>query len=110
MRSVARAKDSVVVLAVLCILGPGPARAESFENAPISCGSLTQFKGCTATFDGRRLRIDYTHPEGRHAVVIYRKCLASTSEINCIDGEWQAAGGSGPIGSRSLGLRNGLPF
>jgi hypothetical protein len=100
------------VLAFVAWVSPSVAQAtaHTFENAPISCGLRSQYKGCTATFDGRTLSVNYAHPEGKHTLAVYRGCVAGPDLIQCDVGEWRSAVGAGPLGSRSIGLRNGLPF
>jgi hypothetical protein len=100
---------SALIMAAAALFAP-PAAANTFEGAPISCGLRSQYKGCTATFDGRTLSVNYAHPEGKHTMAVYRGCVAEPDLIRCDAGEWRSAVGAGPLGSRSIGLRNGLPF
>ncbi len=97
-------------LAALALIGIVPALAHSFRDAPISCGKGSQFKGCTASFDGSRLRISYTLSGGGKSVAVYSQCAASSDEIHCMVGRWESEAGGGQLGLRSIGLRNGLPI
>jgi hypothetical protein len=105
-------REKVGVLAGFFLLVPGlvPVLAQSFVDAPISCGQRSPYKSCTAAFDGWTLTISHKHPEGKHSVATYRRCFIDVIGINCAVGEWRSEGGNGPLGGRSIGLRNGLPF
>ncbi len=82
----------------------------TFTDAPISCGSLLQFKGCTAAFDGQTLRVTYTPPEGKPSHAIYKYCTSTPVIIHCPEGQWQSERGTIPLGARSLGLRDNKPY
>ncbi len=90
---------------------PGPALANpTFTDAPISCGSLIQFKGCTAAFDGQTLRLTFTPPEGKPSHAVYKHCTSTPIIIHCPEGQWQSERGSTPLGARSIGLRDNKPY
>jgi hypothetical protein len=91
-------------------LGLSPAHAQSFVDAPISCGQNSMFTNCTAAFDGWTLRISHNRPDGKNSVAVYRRCFVDPVGIHCAVGEWQSASGNGPLGGRRIGLRNGMPF
>ncbi len=97
-------------LAAVAMIGIVPALAHSFRDAPIPCGKGSQFKGCTASYDGSRLRISYTLSGGGKSVAVYSQCAASSEEIHCMVGRWESEVGGGQLGLRSIGLRNGLPI
>ncbi len=82
----------------------------TFVDAPISCGSLIQFKGCTAAFDGETLRVTYTPPEGKPSHAVYKFCTATPLIIHCPQGQWQSERGTIPLGARSLGLKDNKPY
>jgi len=92
------------------ILAPAAASAQTFAEAPISCGAMVQYKGCTADFDGRTLRVTYTPPEGKPSFAVYTHCTATAQIIHCAVGKWQSEVGSVQLGARSIGLRDNLPF
>ncbi len=99
-----------VVFAVM-MLGPAAVQAQpAFSDAPISCGSLIQFKGCTAAFDGQTLRLTYTPPEGKPSQAIYRHCTSTPIIIHCPEGQWHSDRGTIPLGARSIGLRDNKPY
>jgi hypothetical protein len=100
----------LAILAMWSSLAAAPAAAQSFADAPVSCGSLIQYKTCTAAFDGQTLRVTHAPPEGKPTLAIYRHCVATSAMIHCPVGRWESDGASTPLGARSLGLRNGLPF
>jgi hypothetical protein len=100
------AASALCAVSMICL----PAASQTFQDAPIPCGTGTPYKSCTASFDGRHLRVHYRHPEGKDSVATYRKCHSGPSEIHCVEGEWSSDSGKGPIGARSIGLRDGLPF
>ena len=86
------------------------ASAQNFSDAPISCGSMIQFKGCTAAFDGQTLRLTFTPPEGKPSLAIYRHCVSTPIIIHCPGGHWQSELGAVPLGARSIGLRDQKPY
>jgi hypothetical protein len=98
------------VLVALSGLAALSARAQTFGDAPISCGTMVQFKGCTAAFDGQKLLVTYINPDGKKFVAVYKHCVADLIGIRCPEGRWQADDMAGKLGARSIGLRNGLPF
>jgi hypothetical protein len=92
-------------------LAPAAALANPvFNDAPIPCGGMTQFKGCSAAFDGQTLRITYTPNEGKPSHAIYKYCVSTSQMIHCPAGYWESARGSVPLGARSLGLRDNKPY
>ncbi len=92
-------------------LAPASALANpTFTDAPIPCGSMIQFKGCTAAFDGQTLRLTYTPPEGKPSLAIYKHCTSTPIIIHCPEGQWQSERGTIPLGARSLGLRDNKPY
>jgi hypothetical protein len=110
MFSISELKAVLARLAALALLGILPAWANSFIDAPISCGRGSQYKACVASFDGSRLRIAYTHSGGTKSVAVYSQCAASPDQIHCMTGRWESEIGGGQLGLRSIGLRNGLPI
>jgi hypothetical protein len=110
MFSISELKAVLARLAALAMLGILPAFAHTFSEAPISCGRSSQYKTCRASFDGTRLRIHYTHASGAKSVAVYSQCAATSDEIHCMVGRWEAESGAGQLGLRSIGLRNGLPI
>lgn len=96
--------------AAAALLSATPCLAQTFADAPVSCGSMTHYKTCTAAFDGRTLRVTHTPPEGKPSLAVYRHCVATPSLIHCPEGRWETEGASGPLGARSLGLRDSRPF
>ena len=105
-------RNKTAMLPVLALLAGGmsPAVGQSFNDAPISCGQRSHYKNCTAAFDGWTLTISHRHPEGKDSVAVYRRCAVDAIGIHCAVGEWRSEAGKGPLGGRSIGLRNGLPF
>jgi len=105
-------RNKAALLAGLALLagGTSPAVAQGFSDAPISCGQRSHYKNCTAAFDGWTLTISHKHPDGKGSVAVYRRCFVDMIGINCAIGEWRLEASKGPLGARSLGLRNGLPF
>jgi hypothetical protein len=99
-----------IVFVALSAMESRSARAQSFNDAPISCGTMVQFKGCTAAFDGQKLLVTYINPDGKKFVAVYKHCVADLIGIRCPEGRWQADDMAGKLGARSIGLRNGLPF
>jgi hypothetical protein len=98
------------ILAAFAAMVSSPAQAQTFGDAPISCGTMVQFKGCTAAFDGQKLLVTYINPDGKKFVAVYKHCVADLIGIRCPEGRWQADDIAGKLGARSIGLRNGLPF
>jgi hypothetical protein len=103
-------RAAIAAIAAGAIGAASPAVAQSFADAPIACGALTAFKTCAASFDGWTLRIVYTLSPGRPSVATYRMCEAAAGHINCAGGEWRSGELTGPLGGRTIALRNGLPF
>jgi hypothetical protein len=87
-----------------------PADAQTFDGAPIACGTLTAFKTCTASFDGWTLTIAYSLAPGKPSLAIYRMCAVIERHINCAGGEWRSGQLAGPLGARTIALKDGLPF
>jgi hypothetical protein len=110
MFSAPELKAILARIAALMMLGHLPAWAQTFTDAPISCGGSSQYKGCTATFDGQKLLVNYNHPTGKKSVTVYSKCEIDMIGIHCAEGFWQSEMGNGKIGPSSIGLRGGLPF
>ena len=92
------------------LLAAAPCFAQTFTDAPVSCGSMTHYKTCTAAFDGETLRVTHTPPEGKPSLAVYRHCVSTPSMIHCPAGRWETGGATGPLGARSIGLRDSLPF
>ena len=82
----------------------------TFKDAPISCGSMIQFRDCTAAFDGQTLRLTYMPSEGRPSHAVYKYCTVTPMIIHCPAGQWQSEMGTLPLGARSLGLKNNKPY
>jgi hypothetical protein len=102
-------RRAAAALLLLCLTAQ-PLLAQTFANAPIACGSATAFKSCKASFDGRMLQITYVFPDERATVAIYRMCTVIEAHINCAAGEWRSGGSSGPLGGRTIALKDGVPF
>lgn len=110
MFSVSELKAILARITAVIMLGHLPAWAQTFTDAPISCGGSSQYKGCTATFDGQKLLVNYNLPNGKKSVTVYTKCEADVVGLHCAEGIWQSDTGTGKLGPRSIGLRGGLPF
>jgi hypothetical protein len=108
--SASELKAILARIAALMLLGHLPAWAQSFTDAPISCGTGSQYKGCTASFDGQKLLMTYNHARGQKSTAVYSKCATDQMGIHCAEGRWLSDTGVGQLGARSIGLRGGLPF
>jgi hypothetical protein len=108
--SASELKAILARIAALMLLGHLPALAQSFTDAPISCGTGSQYKGCTASFDGQKLLMTFNHPRGQKSTAVYSKCATDQMGIHCAEGRWLSDTGVGQLGARSIGLRGGLPF
>ena len=96
--------------AAAVLLPASPCLAQTFTDAPVSCGSMTHYKTCTAAFDGQTLRVTHMPPDGKPSLAVYKHCVATNAMIHCPAGRWVSEGASGPLGARSLGLKDNLPF
>jgi hypothetical protein len=101
-----RALPCLIILAAFT----SPAAAQTFADAPIACGALTAFKTCTASFDGRTLKVTYVLDPAKPSIAVYRRCAVMDRHINCAEGEWASGALKGPLGGRTIALRDGIPF